>query len=176
MSRLKNGLTRLRQDHPFVCYLLTMLIIWCGVHSVTRLAMFLSSAGAVSWQLGDVWKVFALGAVYDVSAGVFFCLPVALFLLVPQHFLSARVHRRCLAALSFVLNAFLVFCAVALYLYWQEFHTNFNFIAVDYLVYTQEMIGQIMQSFPMGVILPGILAAAGVLLALEWRVMPRSFA
>lgn len=133
MVQWKKCLARLHEEHAFVCYLLAMLASWCVVHSVTRLAMFLSSASVVSWQIGDVAKVFGLGVLYDVSAGVFFCLPVALYLLVPQHFVSGRVHRIGLAVLSFVLDAFLVFCAVALYLYWQEFHTNFNFIAVDYL-------------------------------------------
>ncbi len=175
MVQWKKCLARLHEEHAFVCYLLAMLASWCVVHSVTRLAMFLSSAGVVSWQIGDVAKVFGLGALYDASAGVFFCLPVALYLLVPQHFVSARVHRVGLAALSFVLDAFLVFCAVALYLYWQEFHTNFNFIAVDYLIYTQEMIQQVMQSFPMGVILPAIAAAAAALAALQWRALPERF-
>ena len=165
MVQWKKCLARLHEEHAFVCYLLAMLASWCVVHSVTRLAMFLSSASVVSWQIGDVAKVFGLGVLYDVSAGVFFCLPVALYLLVPQHFVSGRVHRIGLAVLSFVLDAFLVFCAVALYLYWQEFHTNFNFIAVDYFIYTQEMIQQVLQSFPMGVILPAIAAAAAVLAA-----------
>ena len=175
MSRFQKSLSRLQEEHPFVCYLLVVLAVWCGVHGLTRLVLFLASADAVSWQLGDVANVFFVGFGCDVTAGVFFCLPVALYLLVPQRFLPARVHRAGLAALTFVLDAFLVFCAVALFLYWQEFHTNFNFIAVDYLVYTQEMIGQIMQSFPMQWIVPGILAAAGVLLAVEWRAMPRDF-
>ena len=105
MVQWKKCLARLHEEHAFVCYLLAMLASWCVVHSVTRLAMFLSSAGVVSWQIGDVAKVFGLGALYDASAGVFFCLPVALYLLVPQHFVSARVHRVGLAALSFVLDA-----------------------------------------------------------------------
>lgn len=33
------------------------------------------------------------------------------------------------------------------YLFWQEFGVRFNFIAVDYLVYTHEVIGNIMESY-----------------------------
>ena len=164
-----------RRSHSSAGYLLVLLATWCAVHFATRLAMLLSSAGVVSGLPLDLGKVFGLGLLYDVGAGVFFCLPVALYLLVPQHFLSARLHRWGLMALTFVLDTFLVFCAVALYLYWQEFHTNFNFIAVDYLIYTQEMIQQVVQSFPMGIILPAILFAAAVLAWLQHRALPCAF-
>jgi phosphoglycerol transferase MdoB-like AlkP superfamily enzyme len=41
---------------------------------------------------------------------------------------------------------FLIVC-LAEYFFWQEFGVRFNFIAVDYLVYTNETIGNIMQSY-----------------------------
>ncbi|GAA6528247.1 sulfatase [Segatella asaccharophila] len=41
---------------------------------------------------------------------------------------------------------FLIVC-LAEYFFWQEFGVRFNFIAVDYLVYTHETIGNIMQSY-----------------------------
>lgn len=34
------------------------------------------------------------------------------------------------------------------YFFWNEFGVRYNFIAVDYLVYTNEVIGNIMQSYP----------------------------
>ncbi|MGP1480708.1 MAG: LTA synthase family protein [Hoylesella enoeca] len=37
--------------------------------------------------------------------------------------------------------------AVGEYLFWQEFGVRYNFIAVDYLVYTHEVIGNIMESY-----------------------------
>jgi hypothetical protein len=60
-------------------------------------------------------------------------------------------------------------------LYWQEFHTNFNFVAVDYLVYTQEMIGQIRQSFPVEIILPAVVLVAALLTWWQMRYFPRNF-
>lgn len=32
--------------------------------------------------------------------------------------------------------------------FWNEFEASFNFIAVDYLVYTKEVIGNIYESYP----------------------------
>lgn len=46
--------------------------------------------------------------------------------------------------------------AAASYLFWDEFSAAFNFIAVDYLVYTNEVISNIFQSYPMFKILLGL--------------------
>lgn len=45
---------------------------------------------------------------------------------------------------------FLILVAIAEVVFWSEFGVRFNFIAVDYLVYTHEVIGNIMESYPMG--------------------------
>ncbi|WP_206631335.1 hypothetical protein, partial [Mesorhizobium sp. M7A.F.Ca.MR.362.00.0.0] len=55
---------------------------------------------------------------------------------------------------------------VSEYFFWDEFTTRFNFIAVDYLVYTQEVIQNIMESYPVVPLLAGIgLLAVGGLVA-----------
>jgi phosphoglycerol transferase MdoB-like AlkP superfamily enzyme len=38
--------------------------------------------------------------------------------------------------------------SISEYLFWNEFGVRYNFIAVDYLVYTNEVIGNIVQSYP----------------------------
>ncbi len=53
----------------------------------------------------------------------------------------------------------LLFGAVAEWFFWQEFGVRFNFIAVDYLVYTQEVVGNINESYPMPLILSGLALA-----------------
>ena len=42
----------------------------------------------------------------------------------------------------------MLFVAVAEATFWLEFSTRFNFIAVDYLLYTHEVIGNIRESYP----------------------------
>lgn len=52
-----------------------------------------------------------------------------------------------------VFIAVLLFGAVSEWFFWQEFGVRFNFIAVDYLIYTQEVIANFNESYPMPVIL-----------------------
>lgn len=44
----------------------------------------------------------------------------------------------------------LLFVAASELVFWNEFGVRFNFIAVDYLVYTTEVIGNIRESYPIG--------------------------
>jgi phosphoglycerol transferase MdoB-like AlkP superfamily enzyme len=57
----------------------------------------------------------------------------------------------------FVLVFLLLFNAISEYFFWDEFSTRYNFIAVDYLVYTNEVIGNIQESYP---VIPIIIAVA----------------
>ena len=41
------------------------------------------------------------------------------------------------------------FNLVSEYLFWDEFGVRFNFISVDYLVYSHEVIGNIKESYPL---------------------------
>lgn len=53
--------------------------------------------------------------------------------------------------------------AVSEYFFWQEFSVRYNFIAVDYLVYTNEVVGNIMESYSA---IPLLLLVIAVLTAL----------
>jgi len=56
--------------------------------------------------------------------------------------------RRVTLILLWVLYVFvLLFNAVGEYFFWDEFGVRYNFIAVDYLLYTHEVIGNIMESY-----------------------------
>lgn len=54
----------------------------------------------------------------------------------------------------------IIFNAVSEYFFWNEFGVRYNFIAVDYLIYTNEVIGNILESYPVVPLFSGILALA----------------
>ena len=54
--------------------------------------------------------------------------------------------------------------------FWNEFGVRYNFIAVDYLVYTNEVIGNIMESYP---IVPMFLGVLLVAVLVSWRMFRR---
>lgn len=159
----------------FSAFLGAEMLVWLFLAFITRLAMLISSFSDVSHNALDMVKVFFVGAVYDIYSFIFLAIPLVLYLLIPQHFLSAKVHRRILGFGMWLLHVVLILICVSLYLYWQEFHTNFNFIAVDYLIYSQEMFGVIFESFPMGKILFGIAVLSALLTFFLRSFLPKDF-
>lgn len=61
--------------------------------------------------------------------------------------------------------------AAAEFAFWNEFNSRFDFIAVDYLVYTHEVIGNIRESYPVALWLSIVLA---ICIAICWKTWPRT--
>ncbi len=62
----------------------------------------------------------------------------------------------------FLLIFLLLFNAISEWFFWDEFSVRYNFIAVDYLVYTNEVLGNIRESYPLPTIISAIAAATVV--------------
>ncbi|MGN7756174.1 LTA synthase family protein [Chryseobacterium sp. 22532] len=65
----------------------------------------------------------------------------------------------------------IVFNAVSEYFFYNEFGVRYNFIAVDYLIYTNEVIGNIMESYP---VVPLFSAILIVTLAITWFIYKKT--
>ena len=145
------------------------LLLFLGIALVTRIALLIQSFSSVTFTPALV-AAFAWGVVFDFGTALLFALPLVLFLaMLPTKFFD-RVWGRAVAhfVLLFAL-ALLVFGAVSEWVFWDEFSARFNFIAVDYLVYTQEVIGNIRESYPMPLIFAGIALVAALLYAFMLR-------
>lgn len=143
---------------------LLLSLLFLAIAGLTRLALTLL-AGTALVPL-PLWPSIA-------GLGLWFDLAVLAWLLAPLLLLSALRRRRDREArwrpgarlLAFFLAiALLLFGALAEWTFWGEFATRFNFIAVDYLIYTHEVIGNLVESYPVAALLAGIvvLATAGV--------------
>jgi phosphoglycerol transferase MdoB-like AlkP superfamily enzyme len=141
------------------------LLFAVAVGFLTRLALLAKSAEEVSWDL-SLGAAFLWGVLFDLAAALWWAGPLALALAA----LPARTFERRWARLlghgmlAAVLYA-LCFGAVAEWVFWDEFGVRFNFIAVDYLVYTTEVIGNIRESYPLPAIYAGLAAVTVVVYA-----------
>ena len=70
---------------------------------------------------------------------------------------------------------FVLFNAVSEWLFWDEFSARFNFLAVNYLVYTQELVGNIWESYPIVWVLLGLAAGALAILLATRRWLVQAF-
>jgi hypothetical protein len=91
------------------------------------------------------------GFFLDLVYASYVAVPALLYLLlVPQRLFASRIQRLASWMYFFCLWWLVFFQAVAEWVFWDEFGVRFNFIAVDYLVYTTEVIDNIVQSYPIG--------------------------
>lgn len=144
-----------------------LAIALCIVSFLTRCVLALRED--VSGTAGQLLGAFALGTVYDLIAAVFALAPLVLWLaLMPNRVARWHLHRMAIALGIAVSTFSLLVNAVAEWIFWDEFSSRYNFIAVDYLLYTQEVLGNIWQSYPVGKIL---IALAAIALVASWPPM-----
>lgn len=142
-----------------------LILVFLSISFLTRIALLLYSAADLSWAPIDIISPFLIGFLYDVVAAVYFSIPMLLVVgLVSQRFLNSR-KGRIFAHAFFILNLLvLLFNALSEWLFWNEFAVRYNFIAVDYLIYTNEVWKNIQQSYP----LPAILSVLALVTFISW--------
>ena len=96
------------------------------------------------------------GVVPEIALAFFgfkaFCFALLLFF--PKYRIQLR---NVLYFITLTLYVFaIVMNAVSEYFFWNEFGIRYNFIAVDYLIYTNEVIGNIMESYPVVPLFSGV--------------------
>lgn len=156
--------------------LLWFSLCFFGISSATRLTLLAISHDGIPLQLGNLAYVLGFGFGFDLLTLLYFAIPLlGLLWLLPAGWLQRKRGRFPVALLCFALLFALLFIAVAEWTFWEEFQARFNFIAVDYLVYTTEVIGNIRESYPVGWILTAItvLSAAVFFGTSRWRVPSR---
>lgn len=124
---------------------------------------------------------FLIGLGFDIAAFFYIAIPVMLYALcIPQRFQGTKRDALLTALLFFIFSYVLLFSATGEWLFWDEFQTRYNFIAVDYLVYTNEVIGNIRESYPVGLLMSmmTIIAAAlsYAIYTISLRALPVSVA
>ncbi|MBY0408115.1 MAG: LTA synthase family protein, partial [Rickettsiales bacterium] len=147
---------------------LKRLLPFAAVYYIVETLLRLSLLARVYWSVeitpAQALQVMLRGLWFDTVTAGFLLLPVALYLaFLPSRKCGGGMDKRVDAALRMLFIFVLLFDAVAEHLFWSEFSTRFNFIAVDYLIYTQEVVGNIRESYSLGWIIMGIVAATFVL-------------
>lgn len=153
---------------PALAALISLLL-----STLTRLGLLAVAWPGVDRGIGELLGIFGHGFVGDLL----FALALAGFLLL----FTALTHtgkpmrwpfrtKRALAV--FAISAFLLFVAISEFVFWNEFGARYNFVAVDYLIYTNEVIGNIRESYSLPAVIGGMMLGAGLMSFLVYRHWP----
>lgn len=151
--------------YQILCWVLLLFLL---INFLTRLGLIVFENDNSDFTLNALPSILLSGLIYDLSAASYVLIPFVLLALV---FGNGPRRRWMFAVLAMALLALAVFgflfTALAEGTFWNEFSSRFNFIAVDYLIYTREVLGNIWQSYPVTGLLLGL---ALVALGLLWIV------
>ncbi len=125
---------------------------------VSRTVLLGYSFDHVSLSVLEMLKVYGIGLFYDFVAASYYVVPFVVYLiLVPNKVFNSKAHHLISLIIFFGFVYSVVFNAFSEWFFWDEFGKRFNFIAVDYLVYTNEVINNILESYPVPLLMAVVL-------------------
>ncbi len=136
-----------------------VLIVFVGFNALVRVGLALFEGDVSMLAPWRILPALAIGVAFDVGVATYFLAPLALLLWAwPDRFEGGL--RSAVPAVLLPFAVLVAFVGAAELVFWNEFAARFNFIAVDYLVYTSEVIGNIRESYDLPPIFAGIAAVA----------------
>ena len=122
-------------------YLSLILGLWLGVFLLTRSLLLVTHLSEAGSDASSLLRLYGIGLLYDLGFLAYAAVPLAaLLLLCPSRIWRRGGWRTTLGVLLGASLFVMLFVAVAEWLFWDEFGVRFNFIAVDYLVYSDEVL------------------------------------
>ncbi|NOY62460.1 MAG: sulfatase-like hydrolase/transferase [Gammaproteobacteria bacterium] len=159
-------LTTIRQSRYFVIAIIFAVAMVTFATTRTILAVLAPDQAELS--IGSLLETYGIGALYDIAFFAYALIPVSLYLLLmPNRLWRSRINKAWVHLACFATIYGLLFIVVAEILFWLEFQVRFNFISVDYLVYRREVTDNIVQSYPVALILTGIFLLTALI---YWRL------
>ncbi|WP_410220124.1 LTA synthase family protein [Pedobacter sp.] len=131
-------------------YLFTFILLSFAV----RVGLYLWSLPNFSFSVFSFIKIFGVGLFYDIGVALFFSLIYALYVwFIPKKLIGTLFDKICTFFIVGLTLFITIFACIAEFTFWDEFSTRFNFIAVDYLIYTYEVVENINESYPIPLII-----------------------
>ncbi|MDY1548731.1 LTA synthase family protein [Luteibacter sahnii] len=124
-------------------------VLFVAVAFLVRLILLVKTGKDVPPNPLQWLYLFGVGLGYDLITLLYVGWPMLLVLwLLPTRAYLSTWGRRIFFGFAFVLAFGVLYVGAAELVFWGEFGARFNFIAVDYLVYTHEVVGNIRESYP----------------------------
>lgn len=143
--------------------------IFIILSTLIRIVLLVRAGHDAAWD-ASLLAVFAWGLLFDTATAAWMALPwILLLTLLPTNFFARPWARVVVQGFSWIMLYAMLFGGVAEWFFWEEFGARFNFIAVDYLVYTTEVLGNIRESYPVPAILAALVPLTTLFFWLAWR-------
>jgi len=152
------------------------LLINLTTFAVLRVALLIKQWPDIDSPFYQIILAFLIGIVHDLAFFSYLLIPFVLYLLVlPNRIYQSKIHKIISFGVFFICLYLLFFVELSEWTFWDEFGVRFNFIAVDYLIYTHEVVNNIIESYPLGWLLSGILVITVICFLLVRKALAHTF-
>lgn len=153
-------------------------LLYLSLSFFVRVALLSLSFSDLSFSFIEILKAFGMGFLFDLTVALSFVMLYNLYLLLFPKKWAGSWFDKIFTYFYFVVVLFIVFFSLmAEFPFWEEFGVRFNFIAVDYLIYTYEVVSNINESYPLPIIIITlfVLVAASLFLFKKNRAFTNTF-
>ncbi|HEY8160505.1 MAG TPA: LTA synthase family protein [Methylobacter sp.] len=155
---------------------LLFLLINLGTFAFLRVALLIKQMADIDSPVYQIALAFVIGLIHDLAFFSYLLIPFVLYLLVlPNRIYQSKIHKIISFGVFIACLYGLFFIELSEWTFWDEFGVRFNFIAVDYLIYTHEVVSNIIESYPLGWLLSGILVITVLCFLLVRKTLARTF-
>ncbi len=124
------------------------------ISTIVRLSLIIWSYNEINTTILHLLMTLITGAFFDLGVISFFIILFVLYLLaLPNKWVGSLFDKAFCYFFYFITTLICMLSFFAEFTFWQEFKTRFNFIAVDYLIYTYEVVENINESYPIPMLL-----------------------
>lgn len=135
-----------------------------GLSTLMRVTLMIFSLKNMDGSFFGMLRIFGMGLLFDIGVASFFLLPYSVYLLLlPSRWSGSLVNRIVTYVFFFITTLILMFSFFAEFTFWLEFESRFNFIAVDYLIYTYEVVQNINESYPLPILIGCMLSVTAII-------------
>ena len=127
----------------------SVLCLYIFLSFIIRIVFLIWSSSNADFNLLHILRAFITGFLYDLTIGLSFLTIYSIYLLIlPKKLIGSVFDKVFTYFYLTIIFIIIYFSLLAEIPFWDEFGVRFNFIAVDYLIYTYEVIENINQSYP----------------------------
>ena len=125
---------------------------------IARVCFLIWNFSEVDHGIVALLSTFIVGFLFDIATVSFFAVIFLTYLLIlPQRFYGS-LFDKIITYFGFSISVLIIFFSFfGEFTFWDEFHRRFNFIAVDYLVYSYEVVKNINESYPLPILLSSMI-------------------
>ncbi|MGN6553628.1 MAG: LTA synthase family protein, partial [Verrucomicrobiota bacterium] len=152
-----------KSRYAFAGFVLASLL---GALFILRLVLFVKFGHQAPVTAGKAVEAFLVGLHQDLAVTLLTTLPLLFWLwIIRNGWFGRRWHRWAFISAAFLFWFVQVFLYFTEYYFFEEFQSRFNTVAVDYLLYPTEVVGNIRDSYPLYTILfiCGVISLAWVI-------------